>query len=71
MIGGDAVADHQVVVGDAYAVVVRSNGSCASSVGEYAITLDASGDPKLGLKGDDSEVTEEYYVTVEGTANLP
>jgi hypothetical protein len=63
--------DVPVTAGDAYAVVVRSNGSCASTIGEYSITVDTSSDPSLGLKGDDSEVIEEVYVHVEGTANVP
>ena len=63
--------DLPVTAGDAYAVVVRSNGSCASTIGEYSITLDTPSDPSLGLKGDDSEVIEQVFVHVEGSANVP
>ncbi len=56
--------------GTAYEVVVASYGSCAGALGEYALSIDTSTDPKLTLNGDnvDRKISLPYEVHVSGSA---
>jgi hypothetical protein len=57
--------------GDDYFVMVHSYGSCASTTGEYKISISHPSDPSLTLVSGDQPFFAFKRVHAEGTATIP
>jgi hypothetical protein len=56
--------------GQSYDVMVLTHAGCASSTGEYELSIDLPSDPGLTLMVDDKQVQEDVHIQISGNATL-
>ena len=59
-----------VSAGETYDAMVLTHAGCASSTGEYQLSIDLPADPSLTLIVDDKEAMEDVHIQITGNATL-